>query len=355
MRLFTVTIFMMLSCSALANVALANSHRTDSNSPAVTHFNQTYTEAPALSDGYVTVNDVQYHYVTAGEGPLVILYHGFPSFWYAWKFQLAELAKHYTVVAVDGLGSNLSDKPAAIERYRIDRLADDLNQLALQLGGNQPFRLIGHDWGGTLSWYFAQVYPERLERLVVLNAPPYQIFQHLLRENEQQKKTSRYINFLSHSWGEALLSLNDSYLIWKMAYQKHLDHDRISPDEAALFRQALAKHQALHSAINWYRANFPAASGNPPVEAIDNKIVTPSLLIWGENDPAFVSEFIDMLPDTVEQLSIERFSDAAHWPALSHAKQVNQTLIDFLATSSETAGVATRSRGAVIPSAPTSP
>lgn len=325
MRLNYLFVTLLFACCAHANNP---SGTTDS--VAVAHFNQTYSMTAPLTEGYAKVGDVNYHYVSAGEGPLVILYHGFPSFWYAWKFQIAELAKHYRVVAVDGLGSNLSDKPSAIGRYRIDKLAEDLNQLAYQLSDDKTFHLIGHDWGGALSWAFAQRYPQRVEKLIVLNAPPYNLFLELLRNNAQQQKVSRYIDILSHPMGEAVLGFNDSYLIWSMAYQKHLDHNTISKTEADLFRQALARPQALHSAINWYRANTPTRDNinswpkdNPTVKA-------PSLLIWGVKDKTFVAEFLELLPNYVDQLTIERLPNAAHWPSLSHAERVNRTIIDFL-------------------------
>lgn len=325
----------LLLIAALAGCTLGTTANAIEISDAVAHFNKQHPQSPPLTDGYATVGDVTYHYVSAGEGPLVILYHGFPSFWYAWKYQIPELAKHYRVVAIDGLGSNLSDKPTEISRYRIDKLASDLNQLSYQLGGDEPFYLIGHDWGGSLSWAFAQGYPQRLTKLVVLNAPPYNLFLKLLKHNEQQQKTSVYIDVLKHPLGEAVLSFNDSYLISSMAYQKHVDKHYLSETEAALFRQALARPQALHSAINWYRANAPDSDNrhhqvdwpadNPTIEI-------PSLLIWGEQDKAFVPEFLELLPNTAKQLTIKRFSDAGHWPGLSHSTQVNQQILEFFGT-----------------------
>lgn len=328
MRLLSYYFFFIFACCAVTH-----STHAVTDSDAVAQYNQLNPESATLSDGYVSVNGASYHYVSAGEGPLVILYHGFPSFWYAWKSQIPALSKHYRVVAVDGLGSNLSDKPVDTARYRIDKLADDLNQLAYKLGGDRPFHLIGHDWGGALSWAFAQNHPNRVEKLVVLNAPPYNLFRELLRDNEKQKKTSRYISFLNHPMGEALLSFNDSYLISRMAYQKHLEHQHLNQAEAALFRQALSRPQALHSAINWYRANMPSSENisdddrwplnNPTIEV-------PSLLIWGVKDKTFVPEFLEMLPDYASQLTINKIPDAAHWPNLTHHRQVNETIIEFL-------------------------
>jgi len=317
-------------------IALTSSLEARAASKAITEFSLSFPAAQPLTENYINIGDVKYHYVTAGQGPLLILYHGFPSFWYTWKYQIAQLARHYRVVAVDGLGSNLSDKPEAIERYHITRLVDDLNKLAYQLGGDSPFYLVGHDWGGALAWTFAQTHPQRLKKLVVLNAPPHNLLIELLKNNEEQQKASTYMDFLMHPVGEAILSFNDAYLIWNMGYQKHIDHHRISPAEGALFRQALAQPRALHSAINWYRANTnspDSATSRWPVAA--QKTSAESLLIWGQQDKAFVPEFLRQLSEYADNPEIHIIADAGHSPHLSHPQKVNRVILNFFSPAAE--------------------
>src|SRR6266581_8987348 len=96
---------------------------------------------------YADLGDVRLHYVEAGEGPLVILLHGFPEFWFAWRLQIAPLvAAGFRVVAPDTRGYNLSSKPEGFEAYAVDLLADDIRGLIAELGAESA-RLVGHDWG----------------------------------------------------------------------------------------------------------------------------------------------------------------------------------------------------------------
>ena len=116
----------------------------------------------AFKDGYFSIGDVQLHYVEGGKAPgtapLVLFYHGFPSFWYSFHLQMQDLADHFHVVAVDGLGANLSSRPALLEPYKVENLAAQLDQLAKHVAGDGPFYLVGHDWGGALAWAYAQKY-----------------------------------------------------------------------------------------------------------------------------------------------------------------------------------------------------
>src|SRR5919202_6066254 len=127
---------------------------------------------PGLREGFVEVEPgVQLHYVEAGAGPLVVLLHGFPEFWFSWRRQLPALAAAgFRAVAPDLRGYNLSSKPRGLEAYRVGRLARDVARIIEQLG-QQRAAVVGHDWGGGVAWAFAMRYPTLVERLVILNMP----------------------------------------------------------------------------------------------------------------------------------------------------------------------------------------
>src|ERR671931_730233 len=123
-----------------------------------------------VREGYAEVGDVRLHYVEAGDGPLVVLLHGFPEFWFSWRLQIAPLAAAgYRVVAPDLRGYNLSSRPADVEAYSADRLAADVRGLIRELGAESAL-LVGHDWGGTVAWATAMNHPEVVDRLAILNA-----------------------------------------------------------------------------------------------------------------------------------------------------------------------------------------
>ena len=115
-----------------------------------------------FEEGYFETGGVNVHYMAAGAGPLLIFYHGFPLFWFSFHHQMTALKDEYRVVAVDGPGINLSSKPDSLEPFRLPNLVAQLDALAAHLGGDEPFYLVGHDWGGALAWSFAQHLPARL-------------------------------------------------------------------------------------------------------------------------------------------------------------------------------------------------
>ena len=123
-----------------------------------------------LREGYAEVGDQTLHYVEAGDGPLVVLLHGFPEFWFGWRLQIAPLAAAgFRVVAPDTRGYNLSSKPESFEDYGVDLLADDISGLIGELGAESAL-LVGHDWGGSIAWTVAMNHPEVVDRLAILNA-----------------------------------------------------------------------------------------------------------------------------------------------------------------------------------------
>jgi pimeloyl-ACP methyl ester carboxylesterase len=92
-------------------------------------------EATDLRDGYAELGEMRLHYVEAGDGPLVVLLHGFPEFWYGWRFQIPALAEAgFRVVAPDMRGYNLSSRPSGVRAYDMDLLAGDVRDLIYERG-----------------------------------------------------------------------------------------------------------------------------------------------------------------------------------------------------------------------------
>src|SRR5581483_860596 len=141
-----------------------------------------------LRESYADVGDVSLHYVEAGDGPLILLLHGFPEFWFGWRLQIAPLATAgFRVVAPDMRGYNLSSKPERFESYGVDRLAADIRGLIGELGAESAL-LVGHDWGGSIAWTVAMNHPEVVERLAILNAAhPRRLSEGLKHPNQLRK------------------------------------------------------------------------------------------------------------------------------------------------------------------------
>jgi epoxide hydrolase 4 len=123
-----------------------------------------------LREGYAEVGDQRLHYVEAGDGPLIVLLHGFPEFWYGWRLQINPLAAAgFRVVAPDMRGYNLSSKPTGAAAYDSDQLTADIRGLIRERGAESAL-LVGHDWGGTVAWDMAMNHAEVVDRLAILNA-----------------------------------------------------------------------------------------------------------------------------------------------------------------------------------------
>jgi len=128
-----------------------------------------------IEEKMIETNGIKLHTVMIGEGPPLVLLHGFPDFWYGWKSVIPGLKSDYKLIIPDMRGYNLSDKPEGVENYKIELLIDDIKGLieTLQLG---KIFLAGHDWGGIVAWAFAEKYPELVQKLAILNAPHMKIF-----------------------------------------------------------------------------------------------------------------------------------------------------------------------------------
>ena len=247
---------------------------------------------------------------------------------------MTALKDHYRVVAVDGLGVNLSSKPTNLEKYKLENLAAQLDALANHLAPGEPFSLVGHDWGGALAWSFAQAYPDRLEKVIGINAPPTNQLLHLLQTNEEQRKRSSYMWLMRGGKTHTLITENGARRLWKNAYAKFrgLPHFTKAHDET--FREALAIPGAVDGGINWYRANIPLLQDLEEAECWPSPTAStpvPALLIWGETDTTFMAEFIDELDQYATNLEVKRLPGVGHTPMLEAPSLTTSIIEEFLA------------------------
>jgi pimeloyl-ACP methyl ester carboxylesterase len=274
----------------------------------------------------IVTNGVTLTTVEAGlnDGPLVILLHGFPGFWYCWRRQIEPLASAgFHVLVPNQRGYADSDKPAGVAAYDIERLADDVIGLAEALG-RRRFSVIGHDWGGLVAWWLALRTPERIEHLAILNAPhPGIIRRHLLTDPAQVAR-SWYIGlFQVPRLPEALLSAR-RFRIAEQALIRSSRPGTFTDEDLKRYREAWGHPGALTGMINWYRAlrrnKAPPAQGLP----------MPTLVIWGCRDRFLRRELASESVARCAAGRIEYIESASHWVHLEEAERVNQMLADFL-------------------------
>ena len=141
----------------------------------------------------VDSDGVDIHYVTLGEGPVVLFVHGFPDFWYSWRHQMAHLSSDFKTVAMDTRANNKSGRPEGVENYKMEYLLADIEAVIDDLG-EENVTLVGHDWGGAISWRFAMNHADRVNKLVICNLTHPKGYM-TVRENAtpEQKANTNYI------------------------------------------------------------------------------------------------------------------------------------------------------------------
>jgi epoxide hydrolase 4 len=278
-----------------------------------------------VREGYAEIGDVRLHYVEAGEGPLIVLLHGFPEFWYGWRLQIKPLAAAgFRVVAPDLRGYNLSSKPAGVAAYDTGPLVADIRGLIHERGA-QSALLVGHDWGGTVAWATAMNDPEVVERLAILNAAhPRKLLQGLHHPG-QLRKSWYFFFFQLPGVPESVVHANH----WHF-FRNFVDDasPAYTPEEMDRYVEAWSQPGAAAGMINYYRASV--RQKNP--EAQLRPISAPTLVIWGQRDRYLGPELAEPDHDDVPNLDrVERLPDASHWVHHDEPERVTQLLIDFFA------------------------
>jgi pimeloyl-ACP methyl ester carboxylesterase len=283
---------------------------------------------PELVHRYATINGVRLHYVEAGRGPLVVLLHGFPEFWYSWRHQIPALAQAgFRVIAPDMRGYNLSGKPKGVRPYRLEMLTADVAGLIRHAGAARA-NVVGHDWGGLVAWHMPTQYSEIVEKLIILNAPHPALARRELRTLAQLRKSWYMFFFQLRVLPEWWIRRGDFAGVRAMLQTEPLRRDAITAEDARLYVEALARPGALTAALNYYRALFRGALLDRP-EPLPI-FTTPTLVIWGERDRYLGLPLLDGLPQWVNEVQVMRIPNASHWIQVDAPEEVNRRMIDFL-------------------------
>ena len=274
---------------------------------------------------FVEANGVRFHVPCAGRGPLVLLLHGFPQFWYCWRHQLPFLAERFTVAAPDLRGYNETEKPRG--GYDVPTLTQDVVALIRALGHERAF-VVGHDWGGGLAWSTAMHHPEVVERLVVLNCPhPVLMAQRVWRP--PQIFRSAYIFLFQFPWLPELLIRARNYRSLEVGMRGWtFRKGAFSDADLALYRAALDQPRALTCALNYYRA----LRGYPPrrLKQEARVIERPTRVIWAANDYALGNELLVGLDRWVPGVEVEMIHHCSHWVQEEQPEHVNMLVDEFL-------------------------
>ncbi|XP_067666860.1 epoxide hydrolase 4-like [Haliotis asinina] len=278
--------------------------------------------------GYVHLEDVRIHYVAQGDEtkPLMLFLHGFPEFWYSWRYQLREFKKDYRVVAIDLRGYGDSDKPSGIENYQMSKMVADLKQLIPALGYRSCV-LVSHDWGGAIAWSFTAYHPELVDKLIVLNCPHPGIFRSFMQKSWTQFKKSWYMFFFQvPCLPELMLKVNDLKAIERIftGRQGGVTSGKCSAEDIEAYKYAFSRPGAATCAINYYRATTRFPAKKLP------KVSCPVLTIWGCKDVALETGLAAAANSVVENHTVKYIEEASHWVMMDTPEQVNKHMADFL-------------------------
>ncbi len=262
-------------------------------------------------------NGQRLHVAQAGSGPLMLFLHGFPEASFMWNGALERFGRDHLAVAPDQRGYNLSSKPSGVANYRPKLLVEDILQLADALG-HERFVLVAHDWGGAIAWNVAAWHPERVEKLVILNAPHPVTFLRELRNSPAQLAASAYMTLFRTDKAERVMSEDHFRRLRRMTIDQWGANG--GPTDAATtqaYIDAWSQPGALTAMLDWYRAS-PMHPPEPdaPLRDLDPArfhVRVPTLVVWGERDEALLPGMLDGLDAHVDDLRVERIPDASHW------------------------------------------
>jgi len=290
-------------------------------------------ELRELREGYADVGDQQLHYVEAGDGPLIVLLHGFPEFWYGWRHQIRPLAAAgFRVVAPDMRGYNISSKPDEVAAYDTGKLTADISGLIHERGAESAM-LVGHDWGGSVAWATAMQHPEVVERLAILNAAhPRKLSQGL--HHPGQLRRSWYFFFFDLPELPETVVRSDNWRFFRH-FLRDARPDAFTEQDMERYIEAWSQPGAVSGMINYYRNSVRQSPKR--AEAQLRPIQARTLVIWGEDDRYLGSDLAEPDHDDVPNLDhVERLADASHWVHHDEPERVTRLLTDFFALAAPT-------------------
>jgi pimeloyl-ACP methyl ester carboxylesterase len=269
-----------------------------------------------VEHGYAENDGVKIHYASLGTGPLIVMIHGFPDFWYTWRHQMAALSEQFQTVAIDQRGYNLSDRPQGGENYRMRHLVSDVAAVIRHLGRERAI-IMGHDWGGAVAWQFATHLPAQTEKLIVLNLPHLRGLSRELAHNPQQQQNSQYARNFQQEGAHLQLTPEklSQWVTDPQARERYIEAFQRSDFEAML---------------HYYKQNYP----RPPYEESSSplvKVQASVLQIHGLEDKALLPGALNNTWEWLEQdYTLVTIPHSGHFVQQDAADLVTRTIRSWL-------------------------
>jgi pimeloyl-ACP methyl ester carboxylesterase len=267
-----------------------------------------------VTHGYADSNGVKIHYASLGQGPLIVMIHGFPDFWYTWRDQMEALSDKFQCVAIDQRGYNLSDKPKGVENYDVRLLVGDVVAVIKALGREKAI-IVGHDWGGLVAWQVALNVPQMTEKLIILNLPHPRGLTRELANNPAQQKASEY----ARNFQKPGATMTPEQLAFWVK----------DPEVKKKYVEAFQRSD-IEAMLNYYKRNYPR---EPYVEDTSPVVKTkmPVLMIHGLGDTALLSGALNNTWDWMGMdLTLVTIPGASHFVQQDASDLVSRTMRSWL-------------------------
>jgi len=268
--------------------------------------------------------------------PPIILLHGFPESHRTWRHQIADLAQDHFVLAPDQRGFAKSSKPEGVGNYTPDKPVADMIALADRFD-LERFTLVGHDWGGAIAWMAALNHPDRVARLIIVNAPHPFIFQKSMFDDMAQREASQYIRAFRNTDLERHIDSIGLSAFFDGSFMRHTDFEKVK-DEKPIYLEQWGQPGAMTAMLNWYRASavqVPAMDETPERPAfLDGPfppLKMPTLVIWGLGDKALLPVQLEGLEALVPDLTLEKLAGVGHFAPWEAPEKVTGAMRDWLA------------------------
>jgi pimeloyl-ACP methyl ester carboxylesterase len=268
--------------------------------------------------------------------PAIILLHGFPESHRTWRHQIADLAEDHFVLAPDQRGFAKSSKPEGVTNYTPDKPVADMIALADHFD-IERFTLVGHDWGGAIAWMAALNHPDRVARLIIVNAPHPFVFQKSLFDDMAQREASQYITAFRNTELEKHIDTIGLSAFFDGSFMRHTDFEKVR-DEKPVYLDQWGQPGAMTAMLNWYRASavqVPAMDETPERPAFLNgpfpPLKMPTLVIWGMGDKALLPVQLEGLEALVPDLTLTKLEGVGHFAPWEAPEKVTGAMREWLA------------------------
>ena len=267
-----------------------------------------------VEHGYADSGGVKIHYAALGDkkNPLIVMIHGFPDFWYSWRDQMAALSPDYYVVAIDQRGYNLSDKPKGVENYDMRLLVGDVIAVIKHLGREKAI-IVGHDWGGAVSWTLATYQPQFVEKLIILNLPHLRGLSRELANNPQQQKNSQYARNFQQPDAHTKVTA-EQLTFWVK-----------DPEARKKYVEAFQRSD-IEAMLNYYKQNYPREPYKEDTSPVV-KVKMPVLMIHGLGDTALLPGALNNTWEWLESdLTLVTIPKAGHFVQQDASDMVTRSM-----------------------------